>query len=374
MYEVFCLTPIKTEHRTAADPWKYLEKQGKVKMRYGEFRLLHQFQWILRGKDNSPLSRIFRNIWFLAVLLVGRDRIVLFGSEPNRVIAFAANRLKARHRCCYVGSWPWDCEEFRYGWLGPLYRRVWRRFFEGTACASMTRPAADALTSWGARAFYIPWSVDTQLFRPADDRPRREAVNVLFVGELCEMKGIRVVLSAIRSSTWLNIRFIFVGRGRLEADIRRAAEEGHPVELRSFIRNPREMVRVMQDCAILILPSIRLRGMEEKFGMVLIEAMACGLPVIASDCVGPRQIVEHGRDGILIPQNDAVALREAVFALANDPERRMEMGRNGRRKAVEQYDVKALAAKWLEVIEATARPEAPDIAGTESCKPGGMAV
>ena len=67
----------------------------------------------------------------------------------------------------------------------------------------------------------------------------------------------------------------------------------------------------------------------EPFGMVLIEAMACAKPVIASDSGGPREIVETGVTGLLVPPRDPEALAQAILALLRDPDRRVQMGRAG---------------------------------------------
>jgi glycosyltransferase involved in cell wall biosynthesis len=92
---------------------------------------------------------------------------------------------------------------------------------------------------------------------------------------------------------------------------------------------------------------------EEKFGMVLVEAMACQLPVIASDCVGPREIVEDGKTGTIIRQGDEDALKNAIDRLINSPELRSEYGERGRRTAEEKYSIKNVAKRWLQVLERT---------------------
>ncbi|MDD5677958.1 MAG: glycosyltransferase family 4 protein [Kiritimatiellae bacterium] len=357
-YDITCLTPIKIEDRAIIAPWVALERQQAVRMHYLEFRLLTQLQWILRGKEKSPVARIARNMGGLAALLFSRDKILIVGTEPFRYFTFLLNFLKGRHRCIWHGSWPWDLETFSRGPLRKLKQRAWQRFLADTICVCATRPAAEALAGYGARVFYIPWPVDTEIFQPAPGGNPAAEIRVLFVGELWKLKGVHLIMNIIRREAWPGVRFVMAGKGPMEAEIKSLIAAGYPVEYLGFIRDRRVLAQTMQASHMLILPSIKLGDQEEKFGMVLTEAMACGIPVIASDCIGPRQVVDPGVNGILIPQNDAEALAGAIRSLAGDPARRAALGANGRRKALAEYDFKVVARQWMEVFTVAAgKPE-----------------
>lgn len=358
--DVTSITPIKVEHRAVVDPWSYLQSRGRVRMHYVEFRLLNQLGMILRGKEQSPLSRVARNAAALAGLALRRDRVLILGAEPFRMAALLLPALKARHRCIFHGSWPWDAEDFRHGALTAWRKRSWMRFFKDTECVCVTQEAADALAAYGARAHVIPWSIDCEAFTPATEPRRPGPVRVLFVGELRELKGLRLILDVMRNPPSDDITFLVAGRGPFQNDIERLQREGRPVEYLGFVGDRAKLADLMRACDMLILPSIRIGNQEEKFGMVLVEAMACAKPVIASDCLGPRRIIESGRTGLLIPQNDAGALREAIGRLAADPELRARLGAEGRRAAVERYDKKRAAEQWMQVFERAVRPRTTD--------------
>lgn len=89
----------------------------------------------------------------------------------------------------------------------------------------------------------------------------------------------------------------------------------------------------------------------EGFGMGIIEAMACGLPVVAFDCLwGPRSIITDGEDGLLVENGNIDKLVETIVSLINNPERIVEMGQNAR-KNVQRFDIDVIAAKWKRLFE-----------------------
>jgi glycosyltransferase involved in cell wall biosynthesis len=94
--------------------------------------------------------------------------------------------------------------------------------------------------------------------------------------------------------------------------------------------------------------------MGEAFGLVLIESLACGTPVIASDLPGVRTVVADGRDGLLVPPTDADALAAALgLMLALPPEARQAMGAAGRAKVVERYDWRVIGARLEAIYQET---------------------
>jgi len=364
--EIIFLSPIKAEDRPIVDPFRYLERQGLIAVTYVEFGFLGQLGMILRGKERSPVSRVFKNLARVLALFFQRDRILLLGTEPFRVLSLGINWLKARHRCIYHTSWAWDEETLTEPTWIPFRRRIWRSFLRDTISVSFTRNGCAGLTRHGARAFYVPHNVDTEIFHPAPDRPRKvpETI-VLFAGNLERTKGIHLIIDVIRNYPWNGLTFWFAGRGRFEDEIERLERDGHPVRNVGFVRDRQQLADLYRSADMLILPSIQLGREEERFGMVLIEAMACGLPVIASDCAGPRQIIAGGEDGLLIPQNDGHALRESILRLASAPALRADMGRRGRKKAVDDYDVRIVARRWMEVIECAVAPDGQAVAIAE---------
>jgi glycosyltransferase involved in cell wall biosynthesis len=92
---------------------------------------------------------------------------------------------------------------------------------------------------------------------------------------------------------------------------------------------------------VTVLPSTP----PESFGLVLVESLACATPVIASNIPGVRTVVQHGRDGLLVPPGDPAALADAIEQITSDDAARAYMGRHGRARVTERYDWRQIAAQ-----------------------------
>jgi glycosyltransferase involved in cell wall biosynthesis len=118
-------------------------------------------------------------------------------------------------------------------------------------------------------------------------------------------------------------------------------------------RVPTEQVpALMQQAAVFVLPSIpHPSGDTESLGMVLVEAMACGTPCVASHTGGIVDIVEDGVNGYLAQPGDAQGLAAGMMRLLQDEEARRTMGLAGRRKVEERFSVTAVAQRVIKVYQ-----------------------
>jgi glycosyltransferase involved in cell wall biosynthesis len=147
------------------------------------------------------------------------------------------------------------------------------------------------------------------------------------VGRLTTVKGQDVLLQAVSElrQSGEDVFLILLGegerRGELEERARRLKLSGN---IRFLGWRP-DVALVMASFDIFCLPSL-----NEGMGKVLVEAMAMGLPVVASDVGGIKDLVHHGENGLLVPPGDAAALAETLRVLCGDPEKRSRMGAAGR--------------------------------------------
>ena len=166
-----------------------------------------------------------------------------------------------------------------------------------------------------------------------EERPVRP-FELLFVGRLVERKGVHVLLDALaRLSDRGDVLLHVVGdgpeRGRLEA---RATALGISERVRfTGTVSEQQLVEHLTRCDALVLPAVvDAKGDTEGLGVVLIEAMSYGKPVIGSAVGGIVDVVQHERNGLLVPSADAGALAEAISTLVDDPARAQVLGRRGR--------------------------------------------
>ena len=153
------------------------------------------------------------------------------------------------------------------------------------------------------------------------------------IGHLAEHKGHAVLLEAARllAPEHPSLRFLFVGRGEQEEDLVRRIRTfglGSTVRLAGFAE---EVAEVLSALDALAFPSLSGEGSPA----VLKEAMACGIPIIASRTSGVEEVVRDGTEGILVPPGDAAALAKAILRIASERAMRIEFGRHGRERARE---------------------------------------
>jgi len=161
---------------------------------------------------------------------------------------------------------------------------------------------------------------------------------------------IDYLLGLICAWEWKDVEFWFVGEGILKKQIEKMQGK-YPVRYFGYIENQEKLAEVYRQADIFILPASATY--EELFGIVLIEAMASGLPVIAANSLGPSEIVDHGVNGYLIPKGNVKALGKAIKHLLENPELRKRMGKEGRKKALEKYDEAIVAKQWQQVMAET---------------------
>ena len=188
----------------------------------------------------------------------------------------------------------------------------------------------------------------------ADERP-----TVLFVGRLEKRKGLKFLLRAWPKvlERQPNARLVVVGRGRpLEGYRRFAARQGwSPADVVFAGYVPAEdLPRYYQSCDVFCAPNTG----QESFGIVLLEAMAAGAPIVASDIAGYRDVVADGEQGLLVEPKNPGALADAVSRLLANPELRARLRRAGQEKA-RAYDWPRVATQVLDYyFEVLARREA----------------
>ncbi len=164
-------------------------------------------------------------------------------------------------------------------------------------------------------------------FRPSDD------FIILFVGRMDPRKGLKHLLQAfpLIHQRLPKVRLVVVGSGVLLRYYQRSLPVAYAprVNFEGFA-STEELPRYYAAADVFCAPALG----GESFGIVLIEALASGKPVVASDIVGYNSIIENNVDGLLVPAKDPLAIAEAIVKLHDTPDLRRSMAVNGRKKSI----------------------------------------
>lgn len=192
----------------------------------------------------------------------------------------------------------------------------------------------------------IPFGVDRRIEKEAEkwmsDGQRQEPgrdVRFLFVGRLVYYKGCRTMIEAFAEAAKKNggLRLDLVGAGPLEDELRARAKELGLADRICFHTDvdDEELVRYFQRCDVFVLPSL---FRSEAFGLVQIEAMAFGKPVINTKLPsGVPYVSLHGETGLTVEPGQAGELADAMLYLAQNPDERLQMGMRARKRMEEQF-------------------------------------
>ncbi|MEE1800056.1 glycosyltransferase family 4 protein [Streptomyces sp. JV176] len=294
----------------------------------------------------------------IGACLAELDSDAVIGTRPGLNVHIA---LQAPERTLRIGQ-----EHLTLDNHSPRLRKALRRAYPRLdALTTVTEADADAyrrkMRLPGVRVEALPNSVPDPTLPPADG----EARVVVAAGRLVPVKRYDLIIEAFaqvaaRHPDW---RLRVYGGGEEQARLR-GLIDGLGLHDNVFLMGsatPMEAEWVKGSIGV-------MASNFEPFGMTIVEAMRCGLPVVATDCpYGPAEIIRDGVDGTLVPVGDRDALAAALLALTGDDERRRRMGRaaleNSRRYA--PGPVVAQAERLLDDLAAARRGEAP---GTPSAR------
>ena len=209
-------------------------------------------------------------------------------------------------------------------------RRVFNRMHARIAVSEAARWTGERY--FGGTYHIVPNGVDLSA-APPGPKSASDALRIVFVGREEERKGLPVLLSAFAGlRQHIPVRLQVIGAEPEAVDPLLAQVEGGLEGIETLGRvDDAELWRRLHEADVLCAPSLG----GESFGMVLTESFAAGTPVVASEIAGYRQVVTHGRDGLLVPPGDPLELAEALRSLWHDPARRHEMSVAARRRAAD---------------------------------------
>lgn len=222
-----------------------------------------------------------------------------------------------------------------------------------------------------ARITVIPNGVDTKFFRPETPITDRKPI-ILCVGRLVPEKDHEILIRAFSlvSADHPDARLWLVGNGPLKADIAATITQiiSPPGRVRFLPARP-DLRPLLEQASMLVLSS-----RQEAFPNVILEAMAMGLPVVATRVGGVPELVTPGETGWLVPPGNVPALAAAMSQLLEDQATRREMGKAARQRAKQDFSLATMVRRHEEVFDKLLKQKAAAKAASHDKKPAPIAV
>ena len=239
----------------------------------------------------------------------------------------------------------------------PFLRKIYRGILEGadavTVNSGFTRRKLLRIFPGLRRVETIPWPPGWETESLPEVEP--EEKRILFVGRLVEVKGVEYLLRAhkLLRKKFPDVKLAVVGDGPLRPRLEKLTDE---LGLRDSVvftgwKTGEDIVSEYLRASLVVVPSIvDEKGLTESLGVVAIEAMAFGRPVVASDVGGLPDVVTPDA-GILVPQKDPEALASAIEKILSDRKLARELSEGARRRFREHFSKEAVAARYHKLYQ-----------------------
>lgn len=310
--------------------------------------------------SSLPLSVSF--LWKFRKMAKDRDIIHIHMPFPLGDLACFLSGYKGK-----VILW-WHSDIVRQKRLMKLYRPLMEWLLRRADCIVVaTQGHIDGskyLKPYEDKCRIIPFGVDRKMEGESecwyeDGKPHEKSdekhvvVNYLFVGRLVYYKGCHVMIEAFARAAGADRRFRLdiVGTGPLEPELKKQTEELGLTDQIYFHADVSddELVRYLKECDVFVLPSLQR---SEAFGLVQIEAMAFGKPVINTRLPsGVPYVSLHGETGLTVEPGNVTELAEAMQYLAEHPSERQQMGKRARERMEEQFRMDTMLERVLHLYE-----------------------
>lgn len=238
--------------------------------------------------------------------------------------------------------------------LNRLKRFVALRSAAVTVVSQAMRDVLQELRIADSRINVIPMGVDLRnRFVPAVQRSASEAL--LFVGRLVEKKGLKYLIEALPLilKKHPNATLRVVGDGQEKERILERILElglGEHVEFLGAVANE-TLTEIYHSSDVVVFPSVVAGdGDREGFGLVLVEALGCECATVVTDLPAMRDIVDHGKSALVVPQKDSTQIAKKIRLLLEDVKLRQTIGRQGRVQVLQKFDWEIITVQYKDLI------------------------
>lgn len=281
------------------------------------------------------------------------DVCLVFFGIPSGPIAL---HLKNKYKLPYVirsggGDIPGTQKRYKYIYmlLGPVLRKIWKESSEIIANSQGLRDRALAFEDRYLISV-IENGVDTSFFEPGEKRDEQGTVRLLFVSRLIERKGLQFIIPKLKDISekvykecGKRIELVVVGDGPYRQQLESIAVQTECSKLIKFEgqKNKQEVKEYYKNSDIFLLPS-----MWEGMPNVVLEAMACGLPIIMTPCEGSKELIKG--NGVISPIEK---FEDNIVTLCVDEAMRNQFGKKSLELIKNNFEWKAIAERYLDTLQ-----------------------
>ena len=240
-----------------------------------------------------------------------------------------------------------------------LLKKLKKRCLKNAWVTAVSRPLMDVLDGIykNGNQAVISMGCDTSLFgrqyREENYFGQGNQKVLLFVGRLAEKKGVCYAIEALRNVE--DAMLVIAGDGPLREELQRQADKVMRETGKKIVflgaKTHEELKKIYASADLFVMPSITAKdGDKEGFGLVILEAFASGLPIVASRSGGITDIVKDGVNGFLVEEKDAGGMAEQIDRLLKDEEIYNKMQTEAK-KSAQQYDYRQIAARYAQFLK-----------------------
>lgn len=333
--------------------YKAVENLENVEIEYYEFALTkYTIKSIIR-QDKKLFIKQIRNFIKLIQLCLTKNRKIILGMAPYDYRIYILNFILRNHEVYYHTSWShWDESVFpKKLFYSKSLVKYWKSFLINKIkhIFSVTNFTKESLM----QNMQIPASQISVVYHSFEDKIfsstteklyDKESIKFIYVGRLTESKGVINILNLFKKDHMKNMTITFVGDGDLVPEIKKIVQEYKNILYPGYISDLKELATLYKNSNFILLPSIKQKNWEEVFGMVLIEAMACGTVPIASNHMGPSEIIQDKISGFIIPEDNFELSVETI--IKNVDETYYYKLKEKAEKYSENFTLNNISKKW----------------------------
>jgi glycosyltransferase involved in cell wall biosynthesis len=341
----------------------YCTENGQ-RVEFREFSIIRQLASSIKNRDFTKFKKVFVNFYFLIRLIAGKNYNVVLGIAPYDFLMVLFSSLAKKHNVFFHTSWPhWDKKRFDkrafINIAGDRIFKAWELFLEqrckGIFCVSgVVREQLLLAYNISVPMQIVYHSYNNHIFYRDKNVIHKKPFKFLYVGRLVPNKGIIALLSLLDNFLEHEFELGIVGSGVLQQEVEKYAEKYKNLKFYGRL-NSYLLGDIYRQYDVFLLPSEKGKSgdWEELFGMALIEAMACGLVPIATNHVGPKEIINNNLYGYLIDDTSLQAnLLTAVKTVMHTDQDNFNKMSFDAANEVSKYEESQIALLWGNLLSA----------------------